>query len=142
MKSEGGGDGVVRVLARWGPLSCGLFECGGRWVLLGGGAPLVADSSPCCLSDPLLLPLPLRPCLDLVFRTLCRFLGISDCGRWPCAPLCRNCTALVTGSRAQRGGGGFGWRAAVGLGRGMVSVVRARCGRVWVAHRGRAGAWE
>src|SRR5882762_8571776 len=27
---EGDGDGVVRVLARWGSLSCGLFECGGR----------------------------------------------------------------------------------------------------------------
>src|SRR5258706_13228895 len=29
-------------------------------------------------------------------------LGISDCGRWLRAPLCRYCPALVTRSRAQR----------------------------------------
>src|SRR5258705_8828904 len=28
-------------------------------------------------------------------------LGISDCGRWLCTLLCRNCTVLMTGSRVQ-----------------------------------------
>src|SRR5258707_215706 len=70
MNWKGDGDGAVRVLTRWGPLSCGLFECGGRWGLLDGGAPLVADSSYCCLSGSLLLSLPLRPCLDPFSRML------------------------------------------------------------------------
>ena len=51
-------------------MGCGLFECGGRWGLLDGGAPLVADSSPCCSSGSLLPGLPLRLCLDLFSRTL------------------------------------------------------------------------
>src|SRR5258705_13546702 len=84
-KWKGDGDGAVRVLTRWGPLSCGLFECSGRWGLLDGGAPLVADSSYCCLLGSLLLSLPLRPCLDPFSRTLYSFwaspIAADGCAR-------------------------------------------------------------
>src|SRR5258707_14055410 len=105
MNSKGGGDGAVRVLTRWGPLSCGLIECSGRWWC---GALLVVVSSFCCSLGSLLPSLPLRLCLDLFSRTL----DISDRGRLLHAPLCRYCTALVTRSRAQRERGSV--RASMG----------------------------
>ena len=94
-KWKGDGDGAVHVLTRWGPLSCGLIECSGRWWC---SAPLVAVSSFCCSLGSLLPSLPLWLCLDLFSRTL----DISDRGRLLRAPLCRYCTALMTRSRAQR----------------------------------------
>src|SRR5258705_9888460 len=51
-------------------------------------------------------------------------LGISDCGRWLRAPLCRYCPALVTRSRAQRERGSV---VRAGLG----GAVRWDWGRGW-----------
>src|SRR5260221_12565474 len=63
-KWKGDGDGAVRVLTRWGPLSCSLFECGGGWGLLERSGPLVAHRSHCFLSRALLVSIPLRSFRD------------------------------------------------------------------------------
>src|SRR5258705_8624871 len=143
-KWKGDGDGAVRVLTRWGPLSCGLFECGGRWGLLDGGAPLVADSSYCCLSGSPLLSLPLRPCLD-PFSWMLDSLRLRPSPRRAAMPILHFARDRVTcAARArQRGTVGFaGWRAAVGRGHGNVASCERGFERVWVARCGRAGAWE
>src|SRR5882762_3399579 len=88
--------------------------------------------------------------LSLFFsRTLYSFLCTSDYGRLPYALLCRNCTALVTGSRGQRecgsvvrayAGGIVGERCwSVGLRRWSVGMLRA--GASWsCASVGMSGA--
>ncbi len=144
-KWKGDGDGAVRVLTRWGPLSCGLFECGGRWGLLDGGAPLVADSSYCCLSGSLLLSLPLRPCLDPFSRMLDSLRLRPNAGR-AAMPILHCARDRVTcAARARRRGASVdGWRD-VGRGCGITALERGRAsgsGRMCVVverERGKVG---
>ena len=139
-KWKGDGDGAVRVLTRWGPLSCGLFECGGcwgavfRWLRIRPFAALRAHS--CCLcrcgSASILFPgrcirsghLRLRP---MAARAA---MPILHCAR----------DRVTCAARArQRGTSGFGWRAAVGRECGIAAWDRARCGASAV-ERGLSGS--
>src|SRR5258705_5760082 len=92
-------DGAARILARWGPLRCGLFECGGRWGVAFRWLRIRPSGAPRALFLP---DLPLRLCLALSFWALRSFLGISGYGHVLPVPLCQYCTAPVTRSRAQR----------------------------------------